>query len=58
MNDETIEAARAELEAIREEVREDLAAELGGDPDEYRAEGLFDDSASDESDHVLSDGGE
>jgi len=38
VTDETLAAAKAELQALREEVREDLAADLGGDPDDYCVE--------------------
>jgi hypothetical protein len=38
MTDEQLSAAREELQSLREEVREALAEDLGGDPDDYRAD--------------------
>jgi len=38
MTDEQIAEAKAELEDLRREIREDLAEDLGGDPDDYRAD--------------------
>jgi len=37
MTDEELETAKAEIEELREEVREALAEDLGGDPDDYDA---------------------
>lgn len=44
-----IEEARAGLQELRQQVREDLAADLGGDPEDYNA---------DRVDEVRPDGGE
>lgn len=38
MTEDDLDAAQVELEALREEVRERLADDLGGDPEDYRAE--------------------
>lgn len=38
MTDGELAEARGEIEALREVVREDLAADLGGDPEDFRAE--------------------
>jgi hypothetical protein len=38
MTDEDIETLRADIEALRQAVREDLAADFGGDPEDYRAD--------------------
>lgn len=38
MIDEQIAAAKAELEDLRREIREDFAKELGGEPEDYNAE--------------------
>ena len=49
LNDEEIEKARAAIEELREDVRRDLAEDLGGDPEEYNA---------DRVDEAVPDGGE
>jgi len=41
MTDDEIEALRREMEAQRVEIREHLAAELGGQPDDYSADRYF-----------------
>lgn len=46
MAEEEIEDLAAAVETLREELRDDLAADFGGDPGEYRA------------DEALPDGGE
>jgi len=46
MTDEELEQAKAEIHDLFEDVRRDLAEDLGGDPDDYRA------------DRVAADGGE
>ena len=46
MTDEEIEDAKAAIHDLFAEVREDLAEDLGGDPDDYRA------------DHAVTDGGD
>lgn len=38
MTDEDIEKLRTAIEAVRQEVREDLAADFDGDPEDYRAD--------------------
>ena len=38
MTDEAIEQARAEIKELFDEVREDLAEDLGGEPEDYRAD--------------------
>lgn len=37
MTDEELTEAQDRLEELREQVREDLAADLGGDPEDYDA---------------------
>lgn len=37
MTDEEIEQAKAEIDELREDVREALAEDLGGEPDDYDA---------------------
>jgi len=46
MIDEVLEQAEAEIRELFEDVRSDLAEDLGGDPDDYRA------------DRAVTDGGE
>lgn len=57
VTDEEIEAVREEMQAQREDVREALAADLGGDPEDYRAEAYFRDRDGD-TDEAVPDGGE
>lgn len=38
MTDDEIEALREEMDEQRVEIREALAEDLGGDPDDYRAD--------------------
>ena len=38
MTDEELEAAREEIGALREEIRKDLAEDLGGEPEDYHAD--------------------
>jgi hypothetical protein len=38
MTDEELAEAKESLEELRKQVREDLAEDLGGDPDDYRAD--------------------
>lgn len=38
MTDEELEQAEAEIHDLFDDVREDLAEDLGGDPDDYRAD--------------------
>lgn len=47
MTDEELAAAKTRLEELRERVQEDLAADLGGDPEDYDA-----------TRHPVPDGGE
>ena len=51
-----LEQAKAQLETLRKTVREDLAEDLGGAPEDYNAAGAFDTVASD-SDEAVPDGG-
>jgi len=37
MTDEDIQTLREDIEEVRKEVRKDLAADFGGDPEDYRA---------------------
>lgn len=41
VTDEEIIAARAQIQETREELRDALAEELGGDPEEYEADRYF-----------------
>lgn len=56
MNDADLAEVSEQIQNLREEVREDLAADLGGDPDDYRAESHFRTQAED-SDEAAPDGG-
>ena len=38
MTGEEIKTLREDIEQVREEVREDLAADFGGDPEDYQAD--------------------
>lgn len=49
-------AASEEIQALRETVREDLAEDLDGDPDDYNSEIYFRNLGSD-SGEAVSDGG-
>jgi len=51
VSNEEIEAAKQRLDALREQVREDLAADLGGDPEDYNADTYH-------VDEPVADGGE
>lgn len=57
MTDEDLAQASEEIQNLRAEVREDLAADLGGTPDDYRADTHFREGG-DETDEALPDGGE
>lgn len=48
VSEEELQAGTERLEELREQVRADLAADLGGDPDDYNA---------DRVDEVRADGG-
>ena len=47
MTDEQIEALRDAIEEQREQIREDLTADLGGDPEDYRADCAVADGSGD-----------
>lgn len=51
VSDEEIEAAKQRLDELREQIREDLAADLGGDPEDYNADTYH-------VDEPVADGGE
>jgi hypothetical protein len=51
VSDDELEAAKQRLDALREQVREDLAADLGGDPEDYNADTCH-------VDEPVADGGE
>ena len=58
MTEEELAAASDAIQELREEVRADLAEDLGGDPEDYRADRYF--SSLDESDdgsEAVPDGG-
>ena len=48
IDEEEIEALQAEMREQKEEILEALAKDLGGAPDDYRAEAYFSTAASDE----------
>jgi len=54
VSDEELAALREEMETQREEVREALAEDLGGKPEDYDAEGYLNDRAGE----PVADGGE
>lgn len=54
MSEEEIEALCAEMDAQREEIREALAEDLGGDPEDYDARAYLSDRAGE----PVADGGE
>lgn len=62
VTDAEIEAFREELEAQRQEIREQLAEDLGGEPEDYDAERYFaqqaDGDGTGEDGEVVPDGGE
>ncbi|WP_136591623.1 hypothetical protein [Salinigranum halophilum] len=60
ISDTELAAASDAIQELREEVRDDLAADLGGEPDDYRADRFFSsaDDADDETGEALPDGGE
>jgi len=51
VSDDELEAAKQRLDALREQVREDLAGDLGGDPEDYNADTYH-------VDEPVADGGE
>jgi hypothetical protein len=57
VTDEEIEAAKEELRRVQEEVREQLAEDLGGDPEDYDASAYFHRQAED-GEGAVPDGGE
>jgi len=50
-DDDEIEAAKQRLDALRDQVREDLATDLGGDTEDYNADTYH-------ADELVADGGE
>lgn len=60
MTDDELAAASDAIQELREEVRADLAEDLGGDPDDYRADRYFAslDEDGDEPGEAVPDGGE
>lgn len=54
ISEEEVEALREEMDAQREEIREALAEDLGGDPEDYDAEEYLNDRAGE----PVADGGE
>jgi hypothetical protein len=57
MTDEELDAASARIQQLREEVRDELAEDLGGDPDDYSAESYFR-NWDDDTSEAVPDGGE
>jgi hypothetical protein len=51
VSEEELEAAKQHLDELREQIREDLAADLGGDPEDYNADTYH-------VDEPVADGGE
>ena len=56
MTDVEISEARDRIQKLREEVREDLADDLGGDTDDYRSDRYFRDLGADTYEAVPDDG--
>lgn len=54
VSEEEIEALREEMDAQREDIRETLAEDLGGNPEDYDAEVYLNDRAGE----PVADGGE
>ncbi|MFB6172146.1 MAG: hypothetical protein ABEJ23_06405 [Haloarculaceae archaeon] len=54
MSEEEIEALREEMDEQREDIREALAEDLGGEPEDYDAEEYLNDRAGE----PVTDGGE
>lgn len=54
VNDEEVKALRKEMSEQREEIREALAEDLGGEPEDYDAERYLNDRAGE----PVADGGE
>lgn len=54
VNEDDIEALREEMDDQREEIREALAEDLGGEPEDYDAEEYLNDRAGE----PVADGGE
>lgn len=54
VSEEEIEALREEMDEQREDIREALAEDLGGDPEDYDAEEYLNDRAGE----PVADGGE
>jgi hypothetical protein len=59
MTDDELAAAREAIQELRVEVRADLAEDLGGDPDDYRADRYFTSLAESDSEteETVPDGG-
>ncbi|WP_318570917.1 hypothetical protein [Salinigranum marinum] len=59
MTEEELAAASDAIQELREKVRADLAEDLGGDPEDYRADRYFSSlDESDDSSEAVPDGGE
>jgi hypothetical protein len=57
MTDDELVKASEQIQDLREEVRDDLAADLGGEPEDYRADKRFDDEGE-RSGEAVPDGGD
>jgi len=58
VTDAEIDALREEMEEQRVEIREALAEDLGGDPDDYNAETYFRDQSGRRGGEAVPDGGD
>lgn len=58
MTDEELAEAKTALEELRVEVREDLADNLGGDPEDYNAETYWKKGGGQSGSEAAPDGGE
>jgi hypothetical protein len=58
VTDDEIEAAKEELRRVQEEVREQLAEDLGGKPEDYDASAYFHRQAGEDEGEAVPDGGE
>jgi hypothetical protein len=58
VTDDEIEAAKEELRRVQEEVREQLAEDLGGEPEDYDASTYFHRQAEEGESEAMPDGGD
>jgi hypothetical protein len=58
VTDDEIEALQEEMAEQQAEIRESLAEDLGGEPEDYSAERYFQRLDSDQTDEAVTDGGD